>query len=204
MLDPQQPVELPALPVRAFRDHLRPQAFYLMPLTPAVARDDYGRPSVSLLAYGRQAAGRFEAQGAVLTLTTVLEIDRALEPRARAALSRWLAGNAGDGPAVEILAVEWLGGSVTARLTDRVTLSGRPSLTAPNACAFNERIAREAATGLVEAWHHGLPDGRIEYALRARTAAATSPTGEGTPFQFEGPLDIGRDALGRALSTANL
>lgn len=207
MLDPHQPVALPGIPVRAFRDDRRPQAFYLAPAAPGVARDEYGQPAVNLTVYGRQVSGRFEAQGGVFTLTTELQVDRAAEQRARAALSQWLAGESDDAPPVEILAIEWLTGEVTVRLTDSLALSGRPSLTAPNSCAFNERIGREVIGALVEAWRGGLPNGRIEYALRARTAAsltATSQTGEGTSFRFEGLLDIDRDALGGALSTTNL
>jgi hypothetical protein len=207
MLDPHQPVELPGIPVRAFRDDRRPQAFYLMPLEPTIARDEYGQPSVNLTVYGRHVNSQFQAQGGVFTLTTALEVGRAVEQQARAALAHWLAGQMDEAPPIEILAIEWLSGEVSARLTAQLTLSGRPSLTSPNSCAFNERIGRDAIGALVDAWRGGLPDSRITYSLRARTAAsatATSQTGEGTPFTFEGPLDLDRDALGGAMTTTNL
>lgn len=207
MLDLHHPVELKGLPIRVFRDDRRAQAFYLMPVAPGVARDDYGQPSVNLTVYGRHVAGQFQAQGGVFTLTTGLAVERALEQKARAALSHLLASEGAEAPPIEILATEWLGGDVSVRLTGSLTLSGRPSLTSPNSCAFNERIGRDAIGALVEAWRGGLPDGRITYAMRARTAASPTSTAQsdaGTPFQFDGPIDMDRDALGGAMTTTNL
>ncbi len=206
MLDLDRPIDLLGLPVRVFRDDRRAQAFYLMPLAPAVARDADGQLSVSLAVYGRQVNGQFQAQGGVFTLTTELAVAPSVEHRARAALTHRLAGEMDDPPPIEILAIEWLTGTVSVRLTADLTLTGRPSLTSPNSCAFNERIGRDAIAGLIEAWRGGLPDSRILYTLRARTtlAAPAAQVGAGTPFVFEGPLDTDRDALGGAMSTMNL
>lgn len=201
MLDTRQRVDLPGFPVQAFRDHLRPQAFYLIPERPELGRDEAGRPAAQLTVYGRTAKGRFDAHGGVVTLTTVLETSRPMERQARAMLARLLTGGTGDAAAIEILAVEWLGGTVTVRLNAEVALSGRPSLTAPNTCAFSERLGRETIVALSDAWRHGLPGGRIVYRLRARSAGAGA---EGEALVFEGGFELDRDALGGTMATTNL
>lgn len=194
MIDLQQPVEVPGLAVRVFRDHARARTVYLLPVAPGVARGDDERPSLALAMYGRHVSGRFEANGAVLTMTTVLEVDRATDARARALIARRLAPDAAEAPPVEIAPIEWIDGTVTVTLSERVRLSGRPSLTAPNACAFNARLTRDAALDLAGAWRRGLPDGRIRYELRVRAI------GEAGAIVVEGPIGLDGGALAAAMA----
>lgn len=202
MLDPSQPVDVRGFPCRVFRDHARQATFYVLPEVPGIAFDEDGQPSVSVAVYGRQVGGRFEARGAVLTITTTLSLKPSTDAAVRAELRRWLASQNIEASAFQISAVEWLSGSVTLSLTDAVSFRGQPSLTGPNQCAFNERIAQENTGPLLDAWHHGLPNSRIVYDMQVRTA--TDASGAGSRFTFEGRIDLTPEALARAMATTSL
>jgi hypothetical protein len=187
----------PTVRVRAFPDDVRSSAFYLVPVAPSIARDEQGRPEVSFMVYGRRQNEAFRSQGGVLTLTTKLGVSEAEQQEARLSIQRRLAGgrDATELPRIEINAVEWLDGSVAVSLVDSVQLTGRPSLTGPNHCAFNLRLTEQAATALARAWHDGLPGARIRYDMRLRSRQAPS----GARLVVEGAFDVSGDEL-RALA----
>lgn len=186
----------PTVRVRAFPDDVRSGAFYLVPVAPSIARDDQGRPEVSFMVYGRRQNEAFRSQGAVLTLTTKLSVSESEQQEARLSIQRRIAGGCEvtELPSVEINAVDWLDGSVAVSLLDGVQLTGRPSLTGPNHCAFNLRLTEQAATALARAWHDGLPGARIRYDMRVRSKQAPG----GAPLVVEGAFDVSGDEL-RAL-----
>jgi hypothetical protein len=186
----------PTPTVRAFSDDARSATYYLVPTSPSIARDDQGRPEISFMVYGRRRDQGFHSEGGILTLTTTLSVSPADQQKARLGIQRHLtSGQEPDPHRIEISPVEWLSGAVAVSLVQGVELTGRPSLTGPNNCAFNLRLNQQAATALARAWHEGLADARIRYDMRVRSRQAPG----GAPLIIEGGLDISRDEL-RALA----
>lgn len=176
----------PAPGVRAFRDDARAGTFYLLPLSPAVSRDESGRAEFALISFGRKQDGSFHSQGALLTVTTTLQVASALRDQARRSLESRLGGDLPAAPGVELGAIDWLEGTVTVWLTASTQLTGRPSMTGANLCAFNTRLGAEAAAALGDALGAGLPDARIRYDMKVR--AAGSPGG--AALVIEGGLGL--------------
>jgi hypothetical protein len=179
--------------VRAFPDDVRPGTFYLVPVAPAIARDDAGRPELSFIVYGRKGADGFRGEGGILTLTTMLQVSRAQHDAAREAISERLASETGSGqsPSIEISPIDWVGGRVTVSLAEGVRLEGRPSLSGANNCALSANLKEPGAGALAQAWKDGLPDARIRYDMRIRTAGSA----DGSPLIVHGALGVKRDEL---------
>jgi hypothetical protein len=188
----------PQAGVRAFPDDTRPSTYYLIAAAPSIARDDQGRPEVSFMVYGRRRDEGFHSQGGILTLTTALSVSQTDQQKARLSIQRRVSGahQSGESVSIELNAVEWLSGAVAVSLIKEVQLTGRPSLTGPNNCAFSVRLNEQAATALARAWHDGLPGARIRYDMRVRSKQSPG----GAPLVVEGAFDVSRDEL-RALTT---
>ena len=145
--------------------------FYAYPAAPRVARDDRGTPEASLVVYGSKGGGgAFEPRGAVLTLTTTLDLTPEETARLRSALSRKVAAQAGGGaPAAAILrSPDVAAADVEVRLADGVVLTGAASTTGGSRCSFNVKLDAAQTRSLRAAWDRGLPDARITYRLHLR------------------------------------
>jgi hypothetical protein len=144
--------------------------FYAYPAAPRVARDARGAPAASLVVYGsKSGGGAFEARGAVLTLTTTLDLTSEEASRLRSALSRKVAAQAGGGAApVKLLSADVVTADVEVRLADGVVLTGAAATTGGSRCSFNVKLDAAQTRSLQAAWDRGLPDARVTYRLRFR------------------------------------
>jgi hypothetical protein len=150
--------------------------FYAYPAAPRVARDDRGAPEASLVVYGSKGGGAFEPRGAVLTLTTTLDLTPEETARLRSALSRKVATQAGgDVPsAAMLLSPDVVAADVEVRLADGVVLTGAAATTGGSRCSFNVKLDAAQTRSLRAAWDRGLPDARATYRLRLRPGPSTA------------------------------
>jgi hypothetical protein len=145
--------------------------FYAYPAAPRVARDDRGAPEANLVVYGSKVAGgAFAPRGAVLTLTTTLDLTPEETAHLRSALSRKVAAQAGGGapPAAMLLSPDVVAADVEVRLADGVVLTGAAATTGGSRCSFNIKLDAAQTRSLRAAWDRGLPDARATYRLRLR------------------------------------
>jgi hypothetical protein len=158
--------------VVVFGDDRDPAAVYALAAAPRIARDEQGRPELSLVLYGaRGADGRFEARGGLVSLTTTTGIEPAEERAVLDARAR----RAAPGSAPTRRSADFTEGRVSVRLTPDVSLEGAPSLVGDNRCSFSVRLDRDPAVALRSAWDRGLPDASIRYELTPRPSpGATS------------------------------
>jgi hypothetical protein len=178
MLDVEQRFSVPEVPgVWIFPDTRDVAGFYTYPAAPRVARDDRGAPEVSLVVYGRKGGGgSFEPRGAVLTLTTTLDLSPDERDRLRAVLSRKVATQAGGGApsAATLLSADVARADVEVRLAEGVVLTGDPATSGSHRCSFNVKLDADQTRSLQAAWDRGLPDAHITYRLRLRPGPSTS------------------------------
>jgi hypothetical protein len=177
MLDAERRFTVPEVPdVWLFPDTRDVTGFYAYPANPRVARDDQGAPQISLVVYGRKAGGSFEPRGAVLTLTTSLDLTPEEAARLRAVLSQKVAAQPGGGtpPAAKLLNADVAQADVEVRLADGVVLTGDPATSGGNRCSFNVKLDAAQTRSLRAAWDRGLPDARITYRLRLRPGPSAS------------------------------
>jgi hypothetical protein len=151
--------------------------FYAYPAVPRIARDDRGAPEASLVVYGAKGGGgAFEPRGAVLTLTTTLDLTAEETARLRSALSRKVATEAEGGapPAAVLRSPEVVAAEVEVRLADGVVLTGAAATTGGSRCSFNVKLDAAQTRSLRAALDRGLPDARISYRLRLRPGPSAS------------------------------
>lgn len=169
MLEEHRSFAVPDTPgLRIYPDHADPTRFYAVPAAPRVARDEQGRPALSLLVYGRGHGPQLNLLGGQVLLTLTLALTDAERRALTDALERPLNLNLPQhAPPVRVTLVspEWLSGQVKAELMPGLTLSGTPSLMAANECVLSADLTPEQATEVQRAWKQGLPDARLSYDL---------------------------------------
>lgn len=192
MLSEQDSFTLPEVPgVRVYPDHADHTRFYAVPEAPRVARDEQGRPALSLLVFGRGSGPNLKVLGGQVLLTLTLALTDAERQALTAALEQPLNRDLPrDAPPVRVtlLSPEWLEGQVTAHLLPGLDLTGQPSLMAANECVLSANLTGEQATELQRAWKHGLPDAQLTYDVTVPAAeveehrASTSHTSTEPPY----------------------
>lgn len=169
MLEEHRSFAVPDVPgLRVYPDHVVPTRFYAVPDAPRVARDEQGRPALSLLVYGRGSGPQLRLLGGQVLLTLTLALTAAERNTLTGALERPLNLNLPkDAPPVQITLVspDWLDGKVQAELLPGLILTGTPSLMAANECVLSADLTPEAAPAVQHAWKQGLPDARLSYDL---------------------------------------
>lgn len=169
MLDPVAPFHVPEVPgVTVYPDHANPARFYAVPDQPRIARDERGRPQLSLLVYGR-GPGAVTPLGGQLTLTATLALGASERERLVAALEGRLAAGSLP-PGVTLISPEWLDGEIHAHLAPGVELTGQPSLMGANEGTLSLTLTPEGASALRRAWADGLPGATLRYQLTTRAA----------------------------------
>jgi hypothetical protein len=177
VLDTTQRFSVPEVPgAWIFPDDGDPRGFYAVPSAPRIALDENGRDELSLVVYGRTHHGSFVPTGALLTLTTSLELSAEETQALLAILSRRTAAEPSEGaqPPVHLLAFDAESGEAEAALTEGLVLRGAPSLTGGFRCSFSEKLDAEQARSLQTAWDGGLADARLSYRLRLRSPGSSS------------------------------
>ncbi len=153
-----------------FEDDGRSDGFYVFPRAPRVALSDDGRPQLGLMVYGRKEGDVFHATGAILSLTTTLQITEDEDRTLRAALSRRLAARMPEAPerppVADLLGTDIAEARVEVRITGDVKLTGRPSQFGGCPCTFQLKLDAARAQAVSAAWGEGLRDGAIRYELR--------------------------------------
>ena len=201
MLDSQHSLTLPQVPgLLLFADDRLAHGFYAV-APPRVSLDESGALQLGLMIYGQKerSTETFQVRGAVLTLTTGIELAPAEEQAALTALRQQLKAQApADGETavpVEplLLAVDWLGGDIEVTLSKALTLTGTVAGVGAVRCSLQRKLDAAAAAELRRDWEAGLPHGRIVYRMRARSA--TGPLA----LTLEGTLPPQGDALVSAL-----
>ncbi len=178
MLDPTQPLSLPAIRTAVvYRDHADPDAFHLVPVAPSIARDERGRPSLRITFISRRVGDRREVQSAQLTIETRLSVpdhDRAAIAAAINSMRQPPPSSAPDVrqtlPPVRLTAPEWTAGEVEVVFGESLSVVGQPSLFADNTCALHRGFDQTTATTLETLWNDSLPDARIIYRMTLRAA----------------------------------
>lgn len=170
MLDPSAPSHVPEVPgVTVYPDHDDPMRFYAVPDHPRIARDERGRPQLSLLVYGRGQGAAMKPLGGQLTLTVTLALSGAERERLASVLEERLM-DASLPPGVTLVSPEWLDGEVYAHLAEGVDVTGQPSLMGANEGVLSLNLTPEGAQSLRRAWEDGLPGATLRYQLTTRAA----------------------------------
>lgn len=161
-----------------FEDDERSSGFYVFPRSPRVALSDDGRPQLGLMVYGRKEGDVFHATGAILSLTTTLQITEDEDRALRAALSTRLIAQMPAAPerppVVDLLGADIAEARVEVRITGDVKLTGRPSQFGGCPCTFQLKLDAARAQAVSAAWGDGLRDSAIRYELRLPIAGSTS------------------------------
>jgi hypothetical protein len=179
MLDPARRLVLPEWPWLAiYRDHQRPDSYYVLPPAPALRTDGQKRPEGRLLVYLTGQGPERRASGGQLSLTTTLAVGAPELARLKEDLQRWLEDvpDVPPGGGLHLSGPEWESGAVEVDLTPTLSLRGQPSLTGDNACVLFGRLDGAQVADLRAHWARRLPAGRIRYRMVMRVAATTTAT----------------------------
>jgi hypothetical protein len=193
MLEEHRSFAVPDTPgLRVYPDHADATRFYAVPAAPRVARDEQGRPTLSLLVYGRGNGPHLNLLGGQVLLTLTLALTAAERRALTDALERPLNRNLPPHvPPVRVTLVspEWLDGQVKAELLPGLTLSGTPSLMAANECVLSADLTPERATEVQRAWKQGLPDARLSYDLSFSAAQVGDTEEDRSGTAYTGTAD---------------
>jgi hypothetical protein len=174
MLDAASPIPVPALPeVRVYADLDDPRRVHAVPLRPGLARDEDGRPALSLLVYRRGGAVAGGQLSATVALTLQAEQERALH----AALDQ-------PGAPVVLAPPEWLAGTVTVTVGGR-SASGQSSLAGANTCSVVVALDGAGASALMRQWPAGVAEANVRYdvELQAGVRAHAEALADAAPGQ---------------------
>lgn len=181
MLDPENSFTLDNAPqVIIYGDAREKTRFYGIPAAPRIAGDNQGKPLISLSIYGKRQGSSVQPLGGQFIVTTTLALTQNEQREIVNALTRRLAQEAKEKkvppPQPSLLSPEWREGTVEVRLTNHLSVSGKPSMIGANECALNLNLSADDAKELQQVWSEGLPDALIIYQVEVNVARSSSAT----------------------------